>query len=381
MLRKIVIAPDSFKGTMSSIEVCNIIEEGIKNICPQTGVIKVPIADGGEGTVEAYLTATPGRKVSARVKGPHFEDVDACYGILADGTTAVIEMAAASGLPLAGRNLNPSVTTTYGTGQLIKAAIEKGCRKIIVGLGASATNDGGIGMAAALGVSFTGKDGSSVPLTGSGLESIEHIDISGRHRLLDQCEILAACDVDNPLYGPDGAAYVFAPQKGADEKMLEYLDGNLRHYAGILQKDLHINVQDIPGSGAAGGLGAGLAAFAGAKLVSGIKIVLDTVNFSELIKDADLIITGEGRIDGQSMHGKVVSGIAKAAGTNNIPVIAVVGDIGDDCSNVYNQGIDSVFSINRRAIPFEHARLRCRSDLKATIEDIMRFVSVILNKE
>jgi glycerate kinase len=380
MLKKIVIAPDSFKGTMSSVEVCNIIEEGIKNICPDICTVKVPIADGGEGTVEAFLTAMPGKKVYASVKGPYFEDIDACYGILDSGTTAIIEMAAASGLHLVGRNMNPSATTTFGTGQLIKDAIDKGCRKIIIGIGGSATNDGGIGMAAALGVRFARNDGSSVPLTGSGLESIENIDISGRYKLLDECEILVACDVDSPLYGADGAAYIFAPQKGADEQMVKYLDSNLRHFAGILLKDLRINVQDLPGSGAAGGLGAGLAAFTGAKLISGIKIVLDTVNFNELIKDADLVITGEGRIDSQSMHGKVISGVAEEARRRNVPVIAIAGDIGDDYHSIYSKGISAVFSINRRAIPFGQARKRCKSDLKATAEDILRFASVIPNR-
>jgi glycerate kinase len=377
MLKKIVLAPDSFKGTLSSIEICNIAEESIRSIRPDIEVIKIPIADGGEGTVDAFLTSAGGKKISIKVNDPYFNEIDAYYCILPDGKTAVIEMAAASGLPLVEGRMDPRETTTYGTGQLIRHALDQGCKKIIVGIGGSATNDGGIGMAAALGVKFIDRDGNEVTLNGRGLGDIDTIDISGRDSRLDDCEILVACDVDNPLYGPNGAAYIFAPQKGADEAMVEYLDENLKHYADVLFKKFGINFQEIHGGGAAGGLGAGLVAFTGAKLDSGIKIVLDTVNFNEIIKDAQLIITGEGKIDGQSLRGKASVGVAQRALESGIPVIAVVGDIADDYYKVYEKGIKAVFSINRKSIPFEIAKHRSKDDLKATIGDIIRFASIL----
>lgn len=377
MFKKIVVAPDSFKGTISSIEFCNIAEEVIKSLCPEVEIVKVPIADGGEGTVDAFLISADGTKINTRVKGPYFEDIDAYYGILPDGNTAVIEMAAASGFSLVGDRRDPRETTTYGTGQLIKDALDRGCKRIIVGIGGSSTNDGGIGMAAALGVKFKGKDGKEVSLNGRGLGDIESIDISERDPRLDECEILVACDVDNPLYGPNGAAYIYAPQKGADDEAVKFLDRNLKHYAEIIQREFGINVQEIPGSGAAGGLGAGLMTFTGAKLDSGIKIVLDTVNFEGIIKDAQLVITGEGKIDGQSVRGKASVGVALRAKSMGIPVIAVVGDVGDDYDKVYEAGINAVFSINRKAIPFEIAKKRSKEDLKSTLGDIIRFALII----
>ncbi len=374
MIKKIVIAPDSFKGTMSSIEVCNIVENAVKSIFPDIKTVKIPIADGGEGTVDAFLSAIGGDRIHARVKGPLFGEVDAFYGILPDKTTAVIEMAAASGLPLAGDDKDPWLTTTYGTGELMKNALSRGCRKIIIGIGGSATNDGGVGMAAALGVRFLDASGKEIPLTGGGLEKLHHIDQTDRDQRLDECEILAACDVDNPLYGPSGAACIFGPQKGATPEMVAFLDNNLKHYANIVQQDLGLDVQAIPGAGAAGGLGAGLVAFAGAKLMPGIRIILDTVNFDHIIEDTDWIITGEGKIDGQSLRGKVPMGIAERALNKNVPVIAVVGDVGNDIEQVYSKGISAVFSINRTAIPFKEAKLRCKSDLYDTVTDIMRLL-------
>lgn len=373
-MKKIIVTPDSFKGTMSSIEVCNIIEEGIKNIRPEMEVVKIPIADGGEGTIDAFLCALGGTRVHVKVKGPFFDEIEAFYGILPDGRTAVIEMAAASGLPLAGERKNPCTTTTYGTGQLIADALDKGCRTIIMGLGGSATNDGGVGMAAALGVKFMDVNGNEIPLNGEGLELLYRIDLSGRDKRLDECKFMAACDVDNPLYGRNGAAYIYAAQKGADQPMIEYLDKNLKHYSDVLFEQLGADIGEIPGAGAAGGLGAGLIAFTGSELKPGIKIILDTVNFDSIISDADLIITGEGKIDGQSLRGKVPIGVAERAKSRNIPVIALVGDIGDDADAVHEKGIKAIFSINRMAIPFEQAKLRSRQDLKKTTESIMRFI-------
>ncbi len=372
-MKKIVIAPDSFKGTMSSIEVCNLVEAGIKNVRQDLEIVKVPIADGGEGTVDSFLTAAGGSKVKVKVKDPLFREIDSFYGILPDQKTAVIEMAAASGLPLVENEKDPCLTSTYGTGQLMIDAMNRGCNKLIIGIGGSATNDGGIGMAAALGVNFLNCQGESISLNGKGLESLARIDLSNKDKRVDNCEILVACDVNNPLYGQNGAAYVFAPQKGADEAMVRYLDQNLRHYAEILQRDLGIVAQDIPGSGAAGGLGAGLEAFTPAKLKPGIEIILDCVGFDQLISDAALIITGEGKIDGQSLRGKVPVGIGARAKQYHIPVIAIVGDIGDDIDPVYESGITAIFSINRVAVPFDLARLRCKVDLLKSVESIFRF--------
>ena len=374
MLRKIVIAPDSFKGTMSSIELCNIAEDSIKAVFPDVEVVKIPIADGGEGTVDAFLAAIGGRRIELAVKGPLFDETAAFYGILPDGTTAVIEMAAASGLPLVSDRKDPLRTTTYGTGELILDALERGCRKIIIGLGGSATNDGGIGMAAALGVKFLDAKGDMIPLTGGGIASLAKIDISGLDRRIRDCEILAACDVDNPLYGPNGASAVFGPQKGADPETVAILDSNLSHYADLLLRDLGTDIAEMSGAGAAGGLGAGLVALAGARLMPGIRIILDTVHFDKIIQGADLIITGEGRIDGQSLRGKVPVGIAEQASRQNIPVIAVVGDVGKDSEQVYARGITVIFSINRVALPLKETRSRSKSDFAATISDIMRLL-------
>ncbi|MEA4890637.1 MAG: glycerate kinase [Clostridiaceae bacterium] len=375
-MRKIVLAPDSFKGTMSSIEVCAIAAEGIRAVSPEIETVQVPIADGGEGTVDAFLVAAGGKRRTCKALDPLFREIESFYGILPDGRTAVIEMAAASGLPLVGDDKNPLLTTTYGTGQLIADAIEQGCRRLIIGIGGSATNDGGCGMAAALGARFLDAAGAEIPLNGGGLARLDHIDVSRMLPLLRDCEIIVACDVDNPLVGPEGASAVFGPQKGADPAMAALLDENLRHYASVIQRDLGPDLAAVPGAGAAGGLGAGLLAFTGASVRSGIDTVLDCVHFDDLIRDADLIITGEGRIDGQSLRGKVPVGIAARAAKQGVPVIAVVGDIGDDAEKVYQAGIQAVFSTMRRPLPFEIARCRCRQDLRATIESLMRFAAI-----
>lgn len=375
-LNKIIIAPDSFKGTLSSIDACHIIEKGILSVNSNIETIKVPIADGGEGTVEFFLKILGGKKVTVPVIGPSFNTVNASYGILKDGETAVIEMAEASGLSLAKKNENPGNTTTFGTGELILDALNRGCTTLIIGIGGSATNDGGIGMAAALGVKFLDINNKPIPLNGMGLYLLHHIDLSGIDSRLQKCNIQVACDVDNPLYGKDGATYVFAPQKGANEKLVKILDQNLKNYADILNNQLGIDVQLIPGAGAAGGLGAGLAAFMNATLKSGIEIMLDTVNFDELAKDADLIITGEGQIDGQSLRGKVPIGIVKRVKKYNVPVIAVVGAIGDNVEDIYNAGIQSVFSINRKPLDFEIAKKHSKENLFRTIESILRFSNI-----
>lgn len=375
-MKKIVIAVDSFKGTMSSIEVCSRIETGFKAILPEIETVKVPIADGGEGTVDTFLTALGGEKIKVTVKDPLFRDVESFYGILPDQKTAVIEMAAASGLPLVEEEKNPRLTSTYGTGELMLDALQRGCNKLIIGIGGSATNDGGIGMAAALGVKFLDQEGNPIALNGEGLGQLRRIDVSEKDPRIDRCQVLVACDVDNPLYGEHGAAYVFAPQKGADQAMVEDLDQNLQNYAAVLQKDLGLSVQEIAGAGAAGGLGAGLVAFTPAQLKPGIEIILDAVSFSAIIADADLIITGEGKIDGQSLRGKVPIGIADRAKNSGVPVIAIVGDVGDGLEAIYQRGISAIFSTNRVAVPFSEARLRAHKDLVETSEAIARLFKI-----
>ncbi|QUI23789.1 glycerate kinase [Vallitalea pronyensis] len=375
-MKKIVIASDSFKGTLSSIEVCHIIKEGIKKIRPEIHTYEVPIADGGEGTLEAFLNAVGGKKVVKTVTGPLFDKVEASYALLSDGS-AVIEMAQASGLLLVEGKENPLETTTYGTGELICDAIEKGCRKIIIGIGGSATNDGGVGMATALGVKFLMANDEQIVPTGEGLAMLDRIDVQSLNKKIADCEFIVACDVDNPLYGENGAAYIYAPQKGANEKMVKILDENLKHFAGIVHRDLGINLQQYKGAGAAGGLGAGLVAFVNAKLKSGINILLDTVDFDHLIMDADLIITGEGKIDGQSLRGKVPIGIADRAVRHHKPVIAVVGSIGDETEALYERGIHAIFSINQRPESFDIAKKYSKDNLFKTVESIMRLISVI----
>ncbi len=375
-MRRIILAPDSFKGTMSSVEICNIMSSAIKKHLSEAEIVKIPVADGGEGTVECFLEAVGGRKIALKVKGPYFEEIDSFYGILSDGNTAIIEMAAAAGLPLVEDRKNPALTTTYGVGQLIRHAVENGCTKVVIGIGGSCTNDGGAGMAAALGYRFIDENNNDFIPTGGTLNQIAKIDSSGRLEVLNTCSIIAACDVDNPLCGIKGAAHVFAPQKGADEQMVELLDDNLLYFADMIKKDMGIGLIHIPGTGAAGGLGAGVIAFAGVKLKPGIDIVLDTVKFDEIVKETDFVITGEGKIDGQSLRGKVVAGIAKRAKLHDVPVIAVVGDIGEDIENVYSLGVTAVMSINRVAVPFEKARFRCKSDLELTVDSLMRIMKI-----
>lgn len=375
-LRKIVIAPDSFKGTVSAGEAANIIEKGIHYVSKDIETIKLPIADGGEGTVDFFLEAIGGEKVTITVTGPSFAKIEASYAILKDNKTAVIETAAAAGLCLMKGDRDPSKTTTYGLGELMLDALNRGCKKLIVGLGGSATNDGGIGMAAALGIKFLDKYNKPIALNGDGLALLHHIDLSELDKRLSSCILEVACDVDNPLYGENGAAYIFSPQKGADDKMVKLLDNNLQNYASVLHNTFAIDVQAIPGSGAAGGLGAGLIALTKATLKPGIEIMLDTVHFDEIIKDADMIITGEGKIDGQSLRGKVPIGIVRRAKKYNVPVVAIVGAIGDNVDQIYKAGIKAVFSINRQPMDFSRAKNYTNENLFRTIEAIIRFGTI-----
>lgn len=381
-MKKILLIPDSFKGTMSSAEICSIMKTAIHAHFPNTEVISIPVADGGEGSVDAFLQALGGEKNTLTTKNPYFEEMQAFYGVLPHNQaqdiskTAVIEMAACAGLPLVLDRLNPLVTTTYGVGQLMEHALKSGCTKIIMGLGGSATNDGGCGAVAALGVKFFDKDGKDFIPTGGTLKNIEKIDLSALNPLVKNAKITTMCDIDNPLYGETGAAYVFAPQKGADSKMVQELDEGLRHLATIVARDLGIDKATLSGTGAAGGMGYGMLAFLGSELKMGIETVLDTVHFGKQLVGADYVFSGEGKIDTQSLRGKVVIGVANRTKKAGVPLIAVVGDIGDNIESAYTMGVTAIFSINRVAVPFSEAKLRAKSDLELTMDSIMRLIAV-----
>jgi len=373
-MKKIILIPDSFKGTMTSGEICSIMETAIKRIYPEVQVISIPVADGGEGSVDAFLCAVGGEKKTIVVKGPQFEDMESFYGIIDNGKTAVIEMAACAGLPLVGNEKDPRKTTTYGVGQLILAAIQNGCQKVIMGLGGSATNDAGCGAAAALGVKFINFDGEQFTPVGGTLKDIAHIDVSSVNEEIKSVEFVTMCDINNPLYGQTGAAYIFGPQKGATPEIVEELDEGLKHVAEIIKSDLNKDVATLKGAGAAGGMGAGMVAFFDSKLQMGIETVLDTVNFDKVVSGADFVFSGEGKIDSQSIRGKVVIGVANRTKKANVPLIAVVGDIGDDIEAAYDLGVSAIFSINRVAIDFKFAKTRAKDDLLLTMDNIMRFI-------
>ncbi len=373
-MKKIILIPDSFKGTMSSEEICNIMDKSIRKTYPSAEVISIPVADGGEGSVDAFLCAVGGEKKRVQVKGPYFEDMEAFYGIIDNGKTAVIEMAACAGLPLVGDKKDPKKTTTYGVGQLILAAVQNGCKKIIMGLGGSATNDAGAGAAAALGVKFTNENGKEFIPVGGSLIEIANIDISGIDKAIESVEFVTMCDIDNPLYGLTGAAYTFGPQKGATPETVIDLDNGLMHIAKVIKADLRKDVSELKGAGAAGGMGGGMVAFFNSKLQMGIETVLDTVDFDNVVKDADLVFSGEGKIDTQSIRGKVVIGVARRTKNANVPLVAIVGDIGDDIEEAYDKGVSAIFSINRVAVDFKHAKLRAKDDLALTMDNLMRFI-------
>ena len=370
-MKKCVIIPDSFKGTMSSIEVCEIISSKVKTFYPACEVITVPVADGGEGTVDCFIHALHAKKVSIQVTGPYNEPM-ACY-YARHNDTAIIEMAQVAGLPLVEGRRNPALTTTYGTGLIIKKAIKEGCSNIIIGLGGSCTNDAGVGAACAVGVKFYDEEDQAFLPTGNTLAKIKRIDTTQAKQLLQNIKITAMCDIDNPMYGSSGAAYVFGPQKGADAQMVTQLDDNLRALSQTIIANLGIDVSAIPGAGAAGAMGAGIVAFFGGSLKSGIHTVLDLIQFDEMIENTDLIFTGEGKIDGQSLRGKVVIGIAERAKKKSIPVIAIVGAVGEEAEKAYDRGVSSIFSINRAAVDYEISRYYSKENLAATIDSLMRF--------
>ena len=374
-MEKILLVPDSFKGTLSSRQVCQVMAGQLRRFFPQAQVKSIPVADGGEGSVEAFLAAAGGERRTRTVTGPFGEPVEAFYGILGDGRTAVIEMAACAGLPLAEGRLNPERATTYGVGELLLAAKEAGCTKAILGLGGSCTNDGGAGAAAALGAKFTRADGAAFVPTGGTLGEIAALDVSPVAQALQGMELTAMCDIDNPLYGDAGAAAVFAPQKGADAAMVARLDAGLRHLGQVSARCLGRDFSHLPGAGAAGGLGFGMAAFCGAQLRMGIDAVLDAVSFDSLLPGTDVVFTGEGKIDSQSARGKVVSGVAARCRKAGVPVVAVVGQIGQGFEEMYQQGLTAVFSINRAAQPFAESRFHAGENLALTMENIARLLA------
>ena len=369
-MRKIIIAPDSFKGTLSSIQACQAIRAAALEVFPTCAAFSVPIADGGEGSVDCMLTAAGGQKRFCTVSGPLFAPVRAYYGRL-DSGAAVVETAACAGLPLV-QAPNPLYTTTYGVGELVLAAAGSGAERVIVGLGGSATNDGGCGMAAALGVRFyNGRGGAFVPVGGT-LRDIARIDCSGIDKRLAGVQIAAMCDIENPLYGPKGAAYVFGPQKGADAAAVAALDAGLRHLAAVAARDLGTGCAGDPGAGAAGGLGFGMRAFLGAELKNGIETALDAAGFDALLQGADLVVTGEGRLDAQSGMGKAVGGVARRAKRAGVPVIALAGGI--DGAYSAGLGLDAAFAINRMPEPLSVCGAMSAENLYRTALDVFRLI-------
>jgi len=356
---KIIIAPDSFKGNLSSIQVAGYIAAGIRKADPQAEIIEIPVADGGEGSVEALVTAAGGKILTARVTGPLGNPVDSFWGLLADGQTAVIEMAAAAGLHLVPRDQrNPMLTTTRGVGELILEALNHEVERIIMCIGGSSTNDAGTGMIQALGGLFLDSDRAVLGDGGQILSQIAQLDLSSLDQRLKKIKFITACDVQNPLFGLTGAAHIYAPQKGADAATVQALDKGLENFAQISQRNLGIDVAEMPGAGAAGGLGFALLAFLQSKMLPGIEVVMDAVDFDHVIRGADLLITGEGRTDGQTAFGKVPVGLAGVAARHGVPVICLSGGLADNYEAIYDLGVTAAFSNVLDAMPLGEAMAR-----------------------
>lgn len=376
---KVVVAIDSFKGSLSSFELADSIEIGIKNIYSDAEVLKIPIADGGEGTVEALVKGSNGELVEIIVNNPLMEKIKAKYGIMGNKKTAVIEMAQASGLILiTPEQRNPMKTTTYGTGELIYDAIKKGCREFIIGIGGSATNDAGLGMLQALGYRFLDENKIELGYGGEILSKVKYIDSSNKITELEECKFLIACDVDNPFYGPNGAAEIYSRQKGATENIVKELDKGLMDLAQIIKTELKIDISQLSGAGAAGGLGGGLVAFLNGKLYSGIDIVLKRIKLEQKLKDVDFVITGEGKLDHQTSMGKAPVGVARIAKKWNIPVIALAGGITDGAIETHKNGIDSFFSIINYPITLEEAMKKetTKNFIQRNTEEIFRLIKI-----
>lgn len=377
---KVVVAMDSFKGSISSIEGSKAISLGIKDVYQDAEIRTISLADGGEGTVEAFIHATGGKRIEKAVRGPLNEKVKAMYGISGDGKTAIIEVAAACGLPLVPKEeLNPLKATTYGVGELIHDAVERGCRDFIIGLGGSATNDAGVGMLQALGFRFLDEKKQEIGSGGGALRDIQHLITDQANPLLKECTFQVACDVNNYLYGKNGAAYVFGPQKGATEEEVKILDAGLQHFANKVREQLKIDIHAIEGAGAAGGLGAAFAGFLHAELKSGIELVLNFINMENYMKDTDLVITGEGRLDGQTSMGKAPIGVAKLAEKYDVPVIALAGAINHENFTLHDHGMTSCFSILNAPMTTEEAMDfdRTFQNLRFTANQLFRLVKAV----
>mgnify|MGYP000061405223 CR=1 FL=1 len=371
-MAKYVLIPDSFKGTLSSEDICRIASEEILRLEPEAEICAIPVADGGEGTVDAFLAAVGGTRAEVPCTGPCGQEVMGFYGLLPDGT-AVVEMAAAAGLPLAGACRDPEKTTTYGVGQLMAHALSRGAKRLVLGLGGSATNDGGCGAAAALGAEFLDAEGRAFVPTGGTLTQIAHIRMEGLRETLAGAEVTVMCDIDNPLCGPAGAAAVFGPQKGADAAMVARMDAGLRHLAEMLEKDVGMEVLTLAGGGSAGGFGAGAAAFFGGQLRMGIDVVLDLTDFDRKCRGASLVITGEGHLDSQSLRGKTVVGVARRARALGVPEAALVGGCETALDAVYAEGVSGVFPIHPALCTWPQAAVRTEEDLRFTMGNLLRF--------
>ncbi len=370
---KVVIAPDSFKGSVTAMEAACAIEKGVKAALPSAETVIVPMADGGEGTVETLVSATSGHQVSKVVTGPLGRKVEATYGVLGDSVTCVVEVASASGIHLLTKDeLNPMQTTTFGTGELIKHALDDGYRKFILALGGSATNDGGAGMLQALGISLKDKEGNEVGFGGGKLRDIRSIDMTHFDKRVEESTFLIASDVENPLIGKSGASYVFGPQKGATPDMVVELDMNLQHFANLIEETTEIHIHDVAGAGAAGGIGGAFQAFFPAVSKRGVEVVLEYSGFNEILEGADLVITGEGQVDSQTAFGKTPMGVAEAARKNNIPTIILAGSVGDNIQNLYPYGVIGVYSIINRPMTLETAIKEASKLLEQKTEQICR---------
>ena len=376
----ILIAPDSFKECLSARQVAEAIKRGIERILPEVAFQISPMADGGEGTVQSVIDATGGELVHLRVRDPLMREIGSFYGITGDGSTAVIEMASASGIELlAPSERDPWITSTYGTGQLIADALKKGVKTILMGIGGSATNDGGAGMAEALGVRFSYSDHRSSGRGGGSLGELKQIRMEGLNPLIKDTEIRVACDVSNPLTGTEGASAVYGPQKGADPAMVRKLDSNLEHFAGVIEEQLGIKVEKVPGSGAAGGLGAGMMAFLDAQLTRGFDLVAETVRLEQKVMKADLVITGEGKIDAQTQYGKTPYGVAQLARKHKIPVLGVGGTIEKGAEILYDQGFDVIMPIMEKPVDLAFALANAEYLLENTGERIGRLLGLNLH--
>jgi glycerate kinase len=374
---RIIVAPDSFKGSASALEVARAMERGVRAVFPGSEVVKVPIADGGEGTVAALLDATGGQPRTSRVRGPLGEPVEAGWGVLGDGRTAVLEMAAASGLPLvpAGRR-DPRLASTSGTGELVRAALDEGLRRLVLGIGGSATNDGGAGLARALGVRFLDAAGRELAEGGAALAGLDRIDLTGLDPRLATAELLVACDVDNPLTGPRGASAVYGPQKGATPEMVAELDAALARFAEVARAATGRDVASLPGAGAAGGLGAGLLFFTPARLRPGVELVLEATDFDRLLAGAALVLTGEGRTDAQTAMGKAPVGVAAAAKRHGVPVVCLSGGLGDGADLVLAHGIDALAAVVPGPMTVEEAMAGGAALIEAATARVCRLLRV-----